>query len=430
MTSIATNRIASRPPSTPVSGTTASNVYNTAVNTAGKVAEHSVSLFAPVAEIVSGAAALFIGLVAEYVLKDSVLDKMSKVLGFLGLGAIGFGSWGVFKHIKKLTTPPEAVPTGIQPTNAALIKQREDALLALDPAFNGGYNGANTGAIFTGNQNEPTLAGAARELLDAYLSPEVVNVVNSHSSGPEPRITGVSASPLSTSNLRDRIAALLAFTEPTPHVVSSPEDGGLTLAAESVFLSNGDINPNFQRMVPEDFTYSYSLGKKFVDSYSADAAFNRINSAASLTVDSLKSLTSSYTEANAKTINQDLNQLQFTLDNLEALQKVINTVVSTNTADSKALRNISAVKQGLICAFNLQGVDGKDINGKLLEILRRNDNGVQARLTQVRNKFESLSSAMNDSKFPLQRKDAGSIALNEQIRDIRQSEFVVRIVAA
>lgn len=404
-----------RTPQSNSGGNSSGTMYNQAVNTAGKVAEHGVSLFAPAAEIISGAVALFLGLVAEYALKDSILDKMSKVISFLGLGSIAVGGWGLFKYIKKQTTPPEAIPTGIEPSNAVAVKTAETALTQVDKNFSRGYDGANTGAIFTGNQAERTLERLGLNLLDSYLSPEVVSIVNSHSSGPEPLITGISEKPLPLKDLRERVTALLAFVRP----------GG----ARTQILGNLDIVPDYQRMVPDDFTNAYRIGRAFVENYDEDRTFKPIADLP-VTEVSLRTLITNFTEAGSKTETENLNTLQFTLDNLEALKKIINTVVSPSGTDSKALRNLSVVKQGLICAFGLEGVDGKDINARLLEVLRRPNTGVEARLTEIKNKFEALKTVINDPKFPLQKRESGTIALNENIRDIKQNEFILRVTSA
>lgn len=413
-------------------GSSGGTYYSQAVDTAGKVAEHGVSLFAPAAEIISGAVALFLGLVSEYVLKDSVLDKMSKVISFLGLGSIAVGGWGLFKYIKKQTTPPATPPTGIQPPNAELVKVAEGAISHSDRNFTRGYDGANTGAIFSGDQSNGSLDASAKELLELYLSPDVVNIVNSHTTGPEPLITGISDSPISIKNLEERVAALLAFAKPTvAHVALSTDDSSSPplLARDLVFTTN-DVNEMYHRMLPDDFINAYRLGRVFEENYLANDKFDNISKQFP-SEDSLKALITNFTEAEAKTINENLNTLQFSLDNLEALKKIITVVISqSNVADPKVQRNLSVVKQGLMCAFNLEGVDGKEVNGKLLEILKLSENGVESRLKTIKDKFESLKTILNDAKFPLQKKESGAISLNENVRDIKQNEFVLRATSA
>lgn len=408
MTTIAINphKIPFRTSQSKTDGSPDSSIYNQAVNTAGKVAEHGVGLFAPTAEIISGAVALFLGLVSEYVLKDSILDKMSKVISFLGLGSIAVGGWGLFKYIKKQTTPPQALPTGIEPSNAAAVKNAELAVTQIDKAFSRGYDGANTGAVFAGNQTDATLQSSAKSLLDLYLSPEVISIVKSHSIGPEPLITGISDTPVTVKDLKERIAALSAFVK-TPGVK---------------ILGDVDVLPNYHRVLPDDFINAYILGKTFEKNYKENADFAKVTNLP-LTSDSLKVLNTSFTQAGAKVEAENLNTLQFTLDNLEALKKTINTLVSSSSTDPKTLRNISVVKQGLVCAFGFEGIDGKDINGKLIEVLKVN---IEPRLAAIKTKFESLKPVLDESKFPLQKRELTTVAFNETIRDIKQSEFILR----
>ncbi|MBI3590218.1 MAG: hypothetical protein HY094_02430 [Candidatus Melainabacteria bacterium] len=405
----------------------AANPARAAASTVNDYLKTGTNTFMTMAKLFSGGICMTIGLTAEHILKDSWLDRFSKLIALFGTVILGWGVFDVFKLFKN-SKEIEIVrePCELAPNNNASFwnkcKKSESKLLALDPSFASddfsGLISSNTSV------SKPSIVGKAGELLRCYSDEEMIDLVSKVKGGSEPDIKEISKAPVKLSTYKDRVTELLGFCKAN---LSSVAPDVTTRIGE--ILGASEIDGKYKELLSEDFVVMYKFIKEYKEKYEEDARFSAlIGGKEKIELLEKSLIVKSEGDTKEDTLKY-LSSLQEAENYLQVLHRVITYVLDqSNLTNPNKARNVVILRQALICAFNLEGNNLNSINKELKKILNGEEatkkKGIKSKLEDLKKHFESerVSKVLHDENFAF-RKQSDPIKGNEALSGLYWSRF-------
>lgn len=365
-------------------GSVVSNVLDTSTSVVGK----SISMVKPVVISIFGLFGLIGGGIMKTFFKDhTAADAGSLVLMILGgiLGVFGLYDFGkAFNNQKaQLQKNVEHTHEKVSDKLGTECKKAEKDLAALDPVLRDKEAISITKGVLSSNKAN-NIRAQVLAVLSKYTDPELKVWVNNYASGIEPALVNISKEPVSRSDFRDRIALLLG------NAVSSRSDdndlsinyfGDILRTPELIQSPSSDATDDIKQaeivnMLPEDFAIVFNVARYYADNHRL-----KNNSLNGLIGDDndikiLETLVQKPHESEEKKYAKVyLDQLQNAENYFNVLKSAIDYVLSKSTdPDEKTLRNITILRQALVCGLRIKAKDSAEIDKRLREV----KNGVSA----------------------------------------------------
>ena len=365
--------------------------------------------FVAFAELVCGLGCTFLGISAEYLLKDSWLDRASKLFSIGGLAIAGVGFWNAVKLFKgKNENSVVQEQGGIRVNDDGSFekkcKELEGRVKSLDPNFFESFD-VNKKSLIRSREDlrNTDLNTVAGELLLQY-SDELVKTIGVYV-GSNPTITSVNGSP-KLSEFKNRFAELLSYC-----VSSYDSQSDAVKKRIGEILLGGKVSEKYSSVLPLDFVSAYEAGKYYKKAHeSKNKSLETV-----IGGDKEKKLIEGLTKAGGEPYDKGLKyltELQTTYNNLLGLDSLMNFVLDPkNQTDSKNARYVGVLKGALIASFDLKGKTNIEVDKELRNILygvKNSDTdftvGIKGKLEALKERIEALSQNFSKEEFPFERK--------------------------